>query len=46
MRALMPVEGEERTEILEEWARKSYGHPKPLEQWEVLLKDHHDGYID
>ena len=46
MRALMPVEGEERTEILDEWARKSYGHPKPLEQLEVLLKDHDDGYID
>src|SRR4029077_8557209 len=27
-------------------ARKSYGHRKPLEEWEVLLKDHHDGYID
>jgi hypothetical protein len=38
--------GEKRTEIVDERARKSYGHPKPLEQWEVLLKDHHDGYID
>lgn len=38
--------GEKRTEIFEERARKSYGRPKPLEQWEVLLKDHHDGYID
>ena len=26
--------------------RKSYGHGKPLEEWEVLLKDHHEGYID
>src|ERR1700730_18980392 len=26
--------------------RKSYGHRKPLEEWEVLLKDHHEGYID
>ena len=25
---------------------KSYGHGKPLEAWEVLLKDHHEGYID
>src|SRR5262245_36678120 len=38
--------GEKRTEIVDGRARKSYGHRKPLEQWEVLLKDHHDGYID
>jgi hypothetical protein len=25
---------------------RSYGNPKPLEQWAGLLKDHHDGYID
>jgi DNA invertase Pin-like site-specific DNA recombinase len=38
--------GEKRTEIVDGRARTSYGHRKPLEQWEVLLKDHHDGYID
>jgi hypothetical protein len=38
--------GEKRTEIVDGRARKRYGHPKPLEQWEVLLEDHHDGYID
>src|SRR6516162_5548633 len=38
--------GEKRTEIVDGRARKSYGHRKPLEQWDVLLKDHHDGYID
>jgi DNA invertase Pin-like site-specific DNA recombinase len=27
-------------------AHKSYGHDKPLEEWEVLLKEHHKGYID
>jgi excisionase family DNA binding protein len=37
---------EKRTEIVDGRARKSYSHPKPLEEWEVLLKDHHDGYID
>jgi excisionase family DNA binding protein len=37
--------GEKRTEIVDGRARKSYGHRKPLEEWEVLLKDHHDGYI-
>jgi DNA invertase Pin-like site-specific DNA recombinase len=38
--------GEKRTEIVDGRARKSYGHPKPLEDCEVLLKDHHAGYID
>jgi DNA invertase Pin-like site-specific DNA recombinase len=38
--------GEKRTEIIDGRARKSYGHRKPLEEWEVLLKDHHDGYIE
>jgi hypothetical protein len=36
---------EKRTEIVDGHLRKSYGHHKPLEQWEVLLKDHHEGYI-
>jgi hypothetical protein len=26
--------------------RKSYGHGRSLEAWEVLLKGHHEGYID
>jgi hypothetical protein len=38
--------GEKRTEIIDGRARKSYGHRKPLEEWEVLLKDHHNGYLD
>ncbi len=38
--------GVKRTEIIDGRARKSYGHRKPLEEWEVLLKDHHEGYID
>ena len=38
--------GEKRTEIVDGRARTSYGHRKPLEEWEVLLKDHHQGYID
>ena len=36
---------EKRAEIVEGRVRRSYGHGKPLEQWEVLLKDHHEGYI-
>jgi hypothetical protein len=27
-------------------ARKSYGHGKPPEDWDVLIRDHHEGYID
>ena len=38
--------GEKRTDIVDGRARTSYGHRKPLEEWEVLLKDHHPGYID
>jgi DNA invertase Pin-like site-specific DNA recombinase len=38
--------GEKRTEIVDGRARKSYGHARPIEEWEVLLKDHHEGYID
>jgi excisionase family DNA binding protein len=38
--------GEKRTEIVDGRARRSYGHRKPLEQWEVLLKDHHESYTD
>jgi hypothetical protein len=37
---------EKRTEIVDGRPRKSYGHGRPLEQWEVMLKDHHEGYID
>jgi len=36
---------EKRIEIVDGHPRRSYGHGKPLEQWEVLLKDHHEGYI-
>src|SRR5208283_152718 len=47
MRAFTPTaKCEKRTEIVDGRARKSYGHRKPLEEWEVLLKDHHEGYID
>src|SRR6202140_4985817 len=38
--------GEKRTEIGDGRPRKTYGHRKPLEDWEVLLKDHHECYID
>jgi DNA invertase Pin-like site-specific DNA recombinase len=36
---------EKRTTIIDGRARKSYGWAKPMEAWEVLIKDHHEGYI-
>src|SRR3954453_21533869 len=37
---------EKRTAVVDGRARKSYGHGRPPEAWEVLLKGHHEGYID
>ena len=37
---------EKRVAVVDGRARKTYGHGKPLEDWDVLIKDHHDGYID
>jgi DNA invertase Pin-like site-specific DNA recombinase len=35
-----------RTQIVDGRARKTYGHHRPLQDCEILLKDHHEGYID
>jgi DNA invertase Pin-like site-specific DNA recombinase len=35
-----------RTQIVAGRARKTYGHHRPLQDCEILLKDHHEGYID
>jgi len=37
---------EKRTDIVDGRPRKTYGHGRPLNQWDVLLKDHHQSYID
>ena len=37
---------EKRTTLVEGRLRKSYGHGKPVEQWDVMLKEHHEAYID
>jgi len=37
---------EHRTEIIDGRARKTYGHGRPLDDCEILLKGHHEGYID
>jgi Recombinase/Recombinase zinc beta ribbon domain len=35
----------QRTQLIDGRARKSMGHPKPMEAWNVLIRDHHPGYI-
>ena len=35
-----------RTQIVDGRARKTYGHHRPLHECEILLKDHHESYID
>ena len=37
---------EKRTALIDGRPRKSYGHGKPFEEWEVVLKEHHEGYVD
>ena len=34
-----------RTSIVEGRAHKTRGHARPQEQWEVVIPDHHEGYI-
>lgn len=36
---------EKRTVLVDGRLRKTYGHGKPFEEWEVMLKDHHEAYI-
>jgi DNA invertase Pin-like site-specific DNA recombinase len=35
----------QRTRMVDGRARKTSGHRKPMEAWNVLLRDHHPGYI-
>ncbi len=37
---------ENRTAIIDGRARKTYGHHRPLNDCEILLKDHHESYVD
>jgi DNA invertase Pin-like site-specific DNA recombinase len=37
---------EKRVTVVDGRARKSYGHGKPFDDWEVLIREHHEGYID
>ena len=36
---------EKRTAIIDGRARKTYGHHKPMDAWDVFIKGHHEGYI-
>lgn len=36
---------EKRTMIVDGRARRSYGHGKPIGTWEVMIRNHHEGYI-
>ena len=36
---------EARTVVVDGRARRSYGHNKPVGTWDVMIKDHHEGYI-
>ena len=36
---------EKRTSIVDGRARRSYGHGKPAGTWEVMIQNHHEGYI-
>jgi hypothetical protein len=36
---------EARTRVVGGRARKTIGHSKPVENWTVLIHDHHSGYI-
>ena len=37
---------EKRTTLVEGRLRKTYKHGKPLDRWDVMLKEHHEAYID
>jgi DNA invertase Pin-like site-specific DNA recombinase len=34
-----------RTHLVGGRLSRTYGHDRPMDQWTVLLRDHHDGYI-
>ena len=37
---------EKRTTLVEGRLRKTYKHGKPFDRWDVMLKEHHEAYID
>lgn len=37
---------QKRTALIEGRARTTYKHRKPFDQWEIIIKEHHEGYIE
>jgi DNA invertase Pin-like site-specific DNA recombinase len=37
---------QKRTALIEGRARTTYKHRKPIDQWEIIIKEHHEGYIE
>jgi len=37
---------EHRTTLVDGRIRKTYHHEKPFDQWEVIIKDHHESYVE
>jgi len=37
---------QKRSALIEGRVRTTYKHPKPFDQWEVIIHDHHEGYIE
>lgn len=37
---------QKQTAVIQGRARTTYKHRKPIDQWEVMIKDHHEGYIE
>lgn len=37
---------QKHTALVDGRARTTYKHPKPFDEWEVMIKDHHEGYIE
>jgi DNA invertase Pin-like site-specific DNA recombinase len=37
---------QKHTKLIEGRVRTTYKHRKPIDQWEVIIKEHHEGYIE
>lgn len=37
---------QKRTALIEGRARTTYKHRKPFDQWEIIIKEHHEGFIE
>ena len=37
---------EHRTTLVDGRVRKTYHHERPFDQWEVMIKDHHERYVE